>query len=196
MDEPTPRCIVIGSSAGGLTALPAVLAPLPTGFAACLALVQHTRSDSDGTFLVNHLGRLIHLVTVQGRPGQHMQPGHVVIAPPDHHLLIEPGGTLGLSHDPPVHFARPSIDTLFESAARAFGPRVIGVLLTGANRDGAEGLQAIARDGGTTLVQAPDTAEFDAMPRAALQAGPVDYVLELSSIAPVLIDLVDNHPNR
>ncbi len=115
-------------------------------------------------------------------------PGNVYLAPPDYHLIIE-RGHLGLSHDDRVQHSRPSIDVLFESAARANGSRVAAVVLTGANADGAEGLQAVKRAGGFTLVQEPGTAESPVMPQAAIASGAADKVLPLSDIAAFLVEL-------
>jgi two-component system chemotaxis response regulator CheB len=111
-----------------------------------------------------------------------IQPGTVYFAPPDYHLLIDRGPAFALSSDEPVHFSRPSIDVLFDSAADIYGERLIGVILTGANQDGAEGLAAIGHAGGRTVVQDPVSAAVAYLPEAALQEGPVDFVLSLAQL--------------
>jgi two-component system chemotaxis response regulator CheB len=118
-----------------------------------------------------------------------IQPGRVYLAPPDYHLLVEPEG-FALSTDEAVQYSRPSIDVLFDSAADTYGDRLIGVLLTGANEDGAYGLRRVRRRGGVTIVQDPETAERRTMPDAAIAAGAADLVLPLDGIAPKLAELV------
>ncbi len=111
-----------------------------------------------------------------------VQPGTVYFAPPDYHMLIDRGPALALSGDEPVHFSRPSIDVLFDSAADIYGERLMGVVLTGANQDGAEGLAAVGRAGGRTVVQEPGTAAVAYLPEAALREGPVDAVLGIDQL--------------
>ena len=118
-----------------------------------------------------------------------LQGGTVYFAPPDYHLLVERNRCLSLSSEEPVNYSRPSIDVLFESAADAFGEALVGVVLTGANSDGASGLKAIRAAGGTTIVQDPDTAQATAMPRAAFEACPDSLVLSLDMIATYLRNL-------
>ena len=118
-----------------------------------------------------------------------IEPGHVYLAPPDYHLLVQPG-YFSLSTDDRVHFARPSIDVLFESAADAYRERVVGVILTGANADGAAGLSRIKRSGGVAVVQDPLTAERNEMPGAALAATAADAILPLGEIGPFLYGLL------
>jgi two-component system, chemotaxis family, protein-glutamate methylesterase/glutaminase len=111
-----------------------------------------------------------------------VQPGTVYFAPPDYHMLIDRGPIVALSGDEPVHFSRPSIDVLFDAAADIYGERLMGVILTGANQDGAEGLAAIGRAGGRTVVQEPGSAAVAYLPKAALEAGPVDAVLSIEQL--------------
>ena len=118
-----------------------------------------------------------------------VQAGTVYIAPPDYHLLLDRGPTLALSTDELVHYSRPSIDVLFESAADVYGKGLLGIILTGWNQDGADGLQAVHRAGGLTIVQNPDTAEAPVMPQAALARTAVDYILNLEEIAALLAAL-------
>jgi len=134
------------------------------------------------------LGRSSKLPVVPATDKETIEPGHVYVAPADYHLLVEEGH-LALSADAPVEFSRPSIDVLFESAADTYGPRTVGVLLTGANRDGAEGLGRIAAAGGFTVAQDPETAERGDMPAAAIARGATRRVLALERIGPFLADL-------
>ena len=119
--------------------------------------------------------------------------GCIYLAPPDYHLLVE-HGSFALSVDERVQFARPSVDVLFESAADAYGERAIGIILTGANADGAEGLRRLKQRGGVAIVQAPDSAERPEMPSAALAATEVDAVLPLDEIAPYVVELCSRTP--
>jgi two-component system chemotaxis response regulator CheB len=116
-------------------------------------------------------------------------PGCIYFATPGYHLLVESGGTFALSLDELVHFSRPSIDVLVETAAEASGDRALGIILSGANSDGAEGLRAIAEAGGSAIVQQPGSAEVSAMPEAALQACPDAYVADVATIARLLASL-------
>ena len=120
-----------------------------------------------------------------------MSPGSVYLAPADYHLLIEERGQLALSTEAPVRSARPSIDVLFETAADAYGPELVGVLLTGASADGAEGLAAIKARGGRAIVQDPASAECATMPAAGISATRVDYVLPLEASGGYLVSLVE-----
>src|SRR5262249_12340639 len=115
-----------------------------------------------------------------------VRAGTVYFAPPDYHLLVETGPHLALSADEPVHYSRPSIDVLFESAADVFGERLLGIILTGASDDGAAGLEAVHRAGGLTVVQEPHSAYASLMTESALKRGPVDFVLSLEQIAELL----------
>jgi len=168
------RLVAIGASWGGLHA-PIVIA-------------QHRRGDSDG-MLVRLLDARCALRVCEADDKQSLRPGVVLVAPADYHLLVETG-TVALSVDAPLNYSRPSIDILFSSAADAYGAAMAGVLLTGANADGALGLAQIAARGGTAIVQDPDTAERREMPDAALWATPEARVLQLEEIAPALTQLV------
>jgi two-component system chemotaxis response regulator CheB len=163
----TPTAIAIGGSAGAVEALLDLLPPVPATLAIPVVLVVHVPAGA-GHGLVDVLAGRCRLRVLEAEDKMAMDAGTVYVAPPDYHLLMERGGTLALSADPPVHFSRPSIDVLFESAAHAFGAGALGVLLSGANADGAAGLATIKRRGGRTWVQAPDTARMAAMPREAL----------------------------
>lgn len=181
------KLVVIGTSLGGLTALKLLLGSLAEDFPLAIAIVQHRHRDSErtlGEFLQQHIA--LPLKEVEDKDD--LLPGRVYLAPADYHLLVEPG-YFTLSTDEPVLYARPSIDVLFESAADVYGPQVIGILLTGANQDGAQGLAKIRACGGWTIVQAPETAECRVMPEAALAATSVNAVLPLPEIASYLTQL-------
>jgi two-component system, chemotaxis family, protein-glutamate methylesterase/glutaminase len=179
--------VVIGTSFGGLSALPIVLSGLTPEFSSAIAIVQHRHKESDAQ-LSHFLQRHSPLPIKDAEDKDVLQPGHIYLAPPDYHLLIEPG-YLSLSTDELVSYARPSIDVLFESAADTYGPRTVGVILTGANHDGAQGLARIRSAGGHTIVQEPTSAENATMPRAAIQAVKVDRILPLADIADYLLHL-------
>ncbi len=178
------QLVVLGGSLGGMRALQAILAGLPRDWAIPLAVVLHRGKDSDTT-LPDHLQKSTELVVQEAEDKMEIAPGHLYLAPPDYHLMIE-DGHLALSTDAPVNYARPSIDVLFESAADAYAERVAGIVLTGANRDGASGLAAITARGGFTIVQDPENAEAREMPEAAIAATRVDQVLPLEQIASFL----------
>lgn len=179
--------VVVGTSLGGLNTLSTIFGQLPASFTTPIAVVQHRHRDSDG-LLVNLLQRASHLPIVEIEDKVPLNSGCIYLAPADYHVLVEPG-QFALSVDEPVLHARPSIDVLFESAADAYGVRVLGIILTGASSDGALGLEAIKARGGTTLVQEPRTAECAIMPEAALAATAVDYVVPLMDIAQTMVHL-------
>lgn len=181
--------VVVGVSWGGLRAVSALLDTLPDELEVPLVVAQHRAPEADGTALVSLLQRHTRLRVTEASDKDAIERGHVYVAPPDYHLLVEPG-SFSLSVDAPVQYARPSVDVLFESAADAYGAASIGVLLTGANADGAAGLAAIKRAGGLAVVQDPRTAEAPQMPEAALRATKVDAVLLLEEIGPFLADAI------
>lgn len=180
--------VAIGASWGGLTAIKHVLEPLPAGFAAAVVIAQHRSAGADGR-LAELLAAHCALTVAEAEDKQTLDPGIVLLAPPDYHLLVEPG-SVALSVDERVHYSRPSIDVLLQSAADAYGDRAAAVVLTGANADGAKGLARIAARGGTAIVQDPETAVRREMPEAALAATPAAHVLELDRIGSLLVDLV------
>jgi two-component system chemotaxis response regulator CheB len=175
-----PPLVAIGASLGGLHALSEILSRLPR-LNCAIAIVQHRdrRAGADLRFVLQHVTPMPVLEAEDKMP---IEPGHVYLAPADYHLLVD-GRGFALSLDEPVLSSRPSIDVFFESVADTYGPRAVGVLLTGSSRDGASGLARIKRRGGTVVVQDPDTAEAPAMPRAALEETAVDARLELQAIA-------------
>ena len=180
------RIVVMGASLGGLRALETVLASLPAEFPLPVAIVQHRRSDAEET-LAALLRRQCALPVIEAEDKAEIVAGHVYLAPPDYHLLVE-DGHFALSTEEPVHFARPSIDMLFDSAAETCGPGAIGVILTGTGTDGALGLARIKQRGGLTIVQETESADSDGMPKAAVAASAVDRVLPLEQIGPFLVD--------
>lgn len=182
------KAIVIGASAGGLQALTEIIPKLPNPFIAVI-VVLHLKADSEN-YAVLHLRQKSKLQVSEAKDNQVIEEGGVYIAPAGYHLLIEPDYTFSLSLEEPVHFSRPSIDVLFESAALSYGPHLIGVILTGANSDGSQGLVKIKQRGGLLLVQDPNTAYATEMPRSAIVANAVDYVVPLDKIADKLIELV------
>ena len=183
------RAVVIGASAGGLSALSAVLKPLPRDFPAAVMAVIHLPPDRD-SMIPALLASACALKVVEAEDKMTAETGAVYFAPPDYHLLVELDGRLSLSSDDPVLFSRPSIDVLFESAADAFGPDLTAVVLSGANEDGARGLAAIAAHGGFTAVQEPAEAAHPTMPLAAIAAAGPDYVLPLAGLRTLLHTLI------
>lgn len=178
------RMVVIGSSSGGLHALQVILNLLPAKYPLAVAIVQHRLKGTDNV-LADILGTHCSLPVVSVLDKDDIHPGTIYIAPPDYHLLVE-NGYFALSSDMPVWFARPSIDVLFESAAEVYGKQVIGVILTGSSRDGADGLAAVKRHGGLAVVQDPASSESSAMPESAISATTVDHVLPLEAIGMLL----------
>jgi two-component system, chemotaxis family, protein-glutamate methylesterase/glutaminase len=185
-----PELIVIGTSLGGLHALTTLLRELPESMTVPVAVVQH-RSPGDGGRLASVLQDHTRLRVVEAEDKMPLTPATVYLAPADYHLLIEAKGLLALSTDAPVRSARPSIDVLFETAAEAYGGDLIAVLLTGASADGADGLAAVKAHGGYAIVEDPASAECATMPRAALAATKVDYVVALPQIGTQLMTLLE-----
>jgi two-component system chemotaxis response regulator CheB len=179
--------VAIGASAGAIQALLHILPALPGNFALPVLVVVHVppgrRSELTALFAAKCALRVL-----EGEDKEPVAPGTVVFAPPDYHMLVEASGTIALSRDEPVFFSRPSIDVLFESAADAYGRGLVGVVLTGANEDGARGLAAVGEAGGMTLVQDPATAYARAMPQAAIAACKSAQVLSLDGIVAALLD--------
>jgi two-component system chemotaxis response regulator CheB len=171
--------IVIGGSAGSFQVLNRLLPSLPRSVPA--VVVVHVPPGRVSP-LAEVLGASSGRSTVEAMDKAPLNPGVIHFAPPDYHLLLEADKSFALSVDPPVHFSRPAIDVLFESAVDAFGARVLGVVLTGANEDGAAGLKAIHEAGGYCIVQRPDTAEAPSMPLAAIHMAAPDRVLSIEEM--------------
>jgi len=185
--------VAIASSAGGVTALSELLAELPSSFPSTILIVQHL-SPNYVSHLAEILARKAQLPVKPAENGEKARPGTIYVAPPDQHLLISADRTLSLTQTELVHFLRPSADVLFKSIAAAYGKRAIAVVLTGTGTDGAMGVKAIHQTGGKVIVQDPQTAEFNAMPKNAIATGSVDFILPLPEIAEKLIFLVTNPP--
>lgn len=185
---PNHDIIVIGTSTGGITALQQIVAAFPDAFPASIFAVLHTTEDNIGLLppLLNKVSRVPAFYAVHNTP---ILPGRIYLAPPGRHLLIE-RSRVRLSVGPRENRHRPAADVLFRSAALAYGPRVIGVVATGHLDDGSSGLASIKARGGLAIVQDPDNALAPSMPRSAMDATDIDFVLPLEEIGPKLVDLV------
>jgi two-component system chemotaxis response regulator CheB len=183
--------VVIGASAGALDALSNILPSLPEHYAAPVLVVVHLPPDKDSV-LAELLQAKCKVVVREAEDKDHIEAGHVYIAPPDYHMLVEATRDIALSGDEPVLFSRPSIDVLFESASDIYGDRLLGVVLTGANEDGAAGLKTIIDAGGTGIVQTPETASSSMMPQAALKIAKGSQALTLPQIARYLETFGEN----
>lgn len=190
MTAPFPDCaaVVIGASAGGVEALSVLLPALPADGQAAVFVVLHLPRERP-SLLVDVFGGKCAAPVREAQDKEPVEPGAVYFAPPDYHLLVDEGPRTALSADELVNFSRPSVDVLFESAADAYGGRLLGIVLTGASHDGARGLSAVARAGGRTVVQRPDTAEVPSMPESALARTPSAAALALEEIAALLAAL-------
>jgi len=188
MHTGTYKAVVIGGSAGGLEALSEILEVLPGSYAIPILVAQHLHPTDSG-YLAVHLERLCPLTVTEALDKEPILPGHVYLAPANYHLLVEKDETLSLSVDEKVNWSRPSIDVLFESAARVWARRLVGVILSGANNDGTEGLRLIKRYGGLTMAQDPQSAGHPTMPQAAIDAGCVELVLRPDEIGERLVRL-------
>jgi len=177
--------VVIGASAGGVEAVSLLLPALSDALRAAVFIVLHQPRERH-SLLPALFQRKCAWPLHEAVDKQPIATGNVYLAPPDYHLLVDRGPCIALSADEPVHFSRPSIDVLFESAADLYGERLLGIVLTGANEDGAAGLASVAAAGGVTVVQRPDTAQASTMPAAALRRIAADFVLPLAGIAGLL----------
>ncbi len=184
----TRKVIVIGASAGGIDALREVLSRLPANLPAAILVVQHLR-DKPQTHLPEYLARYCRMQVRLAEDGLSVEPGVVYMAIPGQHLRVD-NERLILSSEGKVNYVRSSVDILFASAAQAYGTNVIGVILSGTGRDGAHGCQIIKANGGTTIAQDEPTSRQFAMPRAAIDAGAIDYVLPVKQIPGQIMALV------
>ncbi len=182
------RAVVAGVSSGGVEALELVISALPADFPLPVIVVAHISPES-GNGLALLLDEQCAIRVKEADEMETAAAGTVYIAPPNYHLQVEKDASLSLSVDPPVMFARPSVDVLFESAASVFGPGLIGVVMTGVGSDGSNGLRRIRDAGGVTVVQDPAGAVADGMPRSAIEAVSPDYIVPLQQIAPLLVRL-------
>jgi two-component system chemotaxis response regulator CheB len=188
------EAIVIGASTGGLNALQKILGPLPSHFPLPILVVQH-RLPTPDDFLVFSLNESCCLTVKEAEEKEAIKPGFVYIAPANYHVLVEPDKTMSLSIDAKVCYSRPSVDVLFETAAEAYRSGLIGIILTGANHDGAAGLKKIKRNGGLTIAQDPATAEAKLMPLSAIRENIVDKILSLAEISLFLAELFPFNPS-
>ncbi len=184
---PTKDIIVVGASVGGIDALRAIVGELPTDLPAAVFVVLHSAPEAPGV-LADILDRAGALPAAFANDGEHLQPGRIYVAPPDRHLIIEPN-RVRLTRGPKENRFRPAVDPLFRSAAQVYGPRVIGVILTGYLDDGTAGLWAVKQLGGTAIVQDPHEALASSMPASALRQVRVDHCLPVAEIAPLLVRL-------
>jgi two-component system chemotaxis response regulator CheB len=174
--------IALGGSAGATEVMSLLLAALPTGFTPAVLLVSHLPADTP-SYLLEPLSYRSKLPVVEPDSGESVVAGRVHVAPPGYHMLVDDDRTIVLSVDSSVRFSRPSIDVLFESAAHVYTSRLLGILLSGANDDGAHGLEVIRAMGGVAWVQDPQTASSATMPRAAIARGAVDEILSPTLMA-------------
>ena len=188
MSKSQYRSVVIGGSAGGIEILEQILFALPGDFEVPMLAVQHLH-PSGGGYLIEHLNGVCALSVSEARDKEPVGTGHVYLAPADYHLLVERDETLSLSVDEKVNWSRPSIDVLFESAARVWGRALVGVILSGANSDGAAGMQAIKAFGGLTIAQSPQSCKQATMPQAVLDRHAAERVLNPEEIAAFLARL-------
>jgi two-component system, chemotaxis family, protein-glutamate methylesterase/glutaminase len=177
--------IVIGGSAGAIEVLREVLRCLPREFGSAVAIVIHVPPEGPN-LLAEVLSSAASPPVKLAEDKEPIAPGIIYLAVPGYHLLVEAGRTFALSLDERVHFSRPAIDVLFETAAEAYGPALMGIVLSGANADGAAGLKAIGDRGGITAVQSLESAEMIAMPAAALQAAPGSFELNVNGLIDIL----------
>ena len=184
------RAVVIGASAGGVQALSQLLPDLPPDFPVPVMIVVHIPARRDNA-LVELFDRKCRMAVKEAEDKEPLTAGTIYFAPPDYHLLVEAGETLALSSDETVNHSRPAIDVLFETAADAFGPALTGILLTGANHDGARGMKAMSDAGGLCIVQDPATAEIATMPEAALAVCPDARTMKLHEIEHLLEAMVE-----
>ena len=186
--------VVVGTSWGGLAALRTLVSGLPDTFQMAVTVVQHRHKESDH-MLRTLLQERTALEVLEIEDKMPLKQGRIYVAPPDYHTLVEPGH-FSLSTEAPVRYSRPSIDLTFLTAADSYGHRTVGVVLTGANADGSEGLRRISDRGGLAIVQDPATAESALMPTAAVKAVPRARVMELVEMTKFIASLPAGDPER
>ncbi|MCD4796509.1 MAG: chemotaxis protein CheB [Candidatus Cloacimonetes bacterium] len=175
------KAIVIGVSAGGFEALTKLFSTLPKDFPLPIIVVQHIHKYQSG-YLFEHLNKHCALKVKEADEKETIKPGNIYFAPPNYHLLIEEDKTFSLSVDEKVNYSRPSIDVLFKCAAEVYKNQLIGIILTGANDDGAEGMRIIKENGGLTIAQDPRDAEFPVMPQSAIDKVEIGIILTLENL--------------
>jgi two-component system chemotaxis response regulator CheB len=179
--------IVIGTSAGGLHALIALLEELPRDYRMPVIIVQHRIKDDRGELLEEVLQQKCSIIVTQANEKESILNGRVYFAPPDYHLLVDSDLTFSLTADEKVNYARPSIDVLFETAAEVYKDKLAGIILTGANSDGRRGIEIIKSYRGLTIAQDPQEADYPEMPKSAIASGAVDKILSLKDIKKFLL---------
>ncbi len=182
------EAIVIGVSSGGMNAMNVLFSLLPKGFSIPIIILQHIGSHSDNEW-IKILNKKTNIVIKEAEEKEKIEKGNAYVSPPNYHLLIERNKTFSFTIDERVNYARPSIDVLFESAAEAFKGKLIGIILTGSNTDGTNGMKRIKENGGLTIAQDPATAESAYMPSSAIDAVKMDHILTLEGIADLLIKI-------
>lgn len=187
--RPQSHIVVITSSAGGLEALTEILSKLPSNFPAPICIAQHL-DPKRPSMMAEILDTKSPLSVKQAKSGDKLYPGRVYIAPPDLHMLVNPDGSLSLSHSEKVNFVRPAGDVLFKSVAASFKDKCVAVVLTGMDGDGAAGVKEIKNMGGVVIAQDKATCKFSSMPDSAIQTGDVDFIVPLESIARSILYLV------
>ncbi|NNM51639.1 MAG: chemotaxis protein CheB [Pseudomonadales bacterium] len=184
-----PHVVVIGASWGGIEAIIRILRQIPDHFPAAVVIVQHRHSDAHASF-DKSLRRYCTLPVREVEDKDVLQPSHIFLAPANYHMLLERDLSFSLCLSAPVFYCRPSIDVTMQSMASVLGHALIGVLLTGANEDGAEGLWSIQKQGGLTIAQDPEEAAAPAMPLSAIARGGVDKVIKLKEIIPYILGVL------
>ena len=182
------EAVVIGTSAGGLFALSTILEALPANFPVPILVVQH-RSKDERTLLEDVLSQKCQIKIKQADEKEKITTGTVYFAPPDYHLLVEQDRTFSLTCDERVNYSRPSIDVLFETAAYVYKSKLLAIILTGANHDGAAGIVKVRNAGGATIAQNPEEALYPVMPKSAIATGCVQKILKLDEIRDLLLNL-------
>lgn len=179
------EAIVVGVSSGGFSVLNRLLPELKSDFPVPLIIVRHLHPNSDD-FIIRKLDKKCSLKAKEADEKESVLPGHIYFAPPNYHLLIEMDNTFSFSVSDHVNYARPSIDVLFGSASDVYREKLIGIILTGANNDGSQGLKIIKKRGGITMVQDPQNAETAMMPKSAIETTTIDYILPVEEMVHVL----------
>lgn len=185
------EAVTIGASAGGLHVLSDILKALPVDFAVPVIVIQH-RSKDERMLLEEILQSKCSIRIKQANEKEEIAKGAVYFAPADYHLLIEKDRSFSLSHDAPVNFSRPSIDVAFETASEAYESKLVGIILTGASKDGAAGIESIRKHGGITIALDPATAEYPLMPQAAINTGSIQHIFEQEELINFLLDIGKN----
>ncbi|MGQ1908368.1 chemotaxis protein CheB [Marinifilum sp. RC60d5] len=184
------KAIVIGTSYGGLEALKCILPKLPENFSLPILVVLHIGDNNNDSF-ISYINDISKIKVKEAEEKEILLGGHVYFAPPNYHMLVEKDHSISFTIDNKVHYSRPSIDVLFESAAWAYGDKLIGIILTGLNQDGAMGLETIKSYGGITIVQNPAKAVASIMPQAAITITNPDYIIDIEDICNKILEITN-----